>query len=143
MWRKVSRVKAPPKGLNFFWRALSQCLPTMTMLWNKFIPVVDICPVCTRNNETIIHAFVECQFSRQCWRTEFSEVMIEVTGDFQQWLGQNFSIVNNDCRAKIATMCWAIWKARNGLVWNQKQVQLNDVIASVKQYLVQWRNAQS
>ncbi|KAL8131372.1 hypothetical protein AgCh_007343 [Apium graveolens] len=38
-WRKTWRVKVPPKILNFMWRALSNCLPTMMMLMQKHVPL--------------------------------------------------------------------------------------------------------
>lgn len=61
-WRKIWRIKAPSKVLNFLWRVLSNCLPTKVMLAQKRVPVNQVCPVCKNNDETIIHALVFCQF---------------------------------------------------------------------------------
>lgn len=46
IWRKMWRIKAPPKALNTVWRALSDCLPTLTKLRHKHVPVQGVCPVC-------------------------------------------------------------------------------------------------
>lgn len=46
MWRKTWRIKAPPKVLNFMWRALSNCLPTMVMLMHKKVEVNPLCQLC-------------------------------------------------------------------------------------------------
>ncbi|XP_074369771.1 uncharacterized protein LOC141711268 [Apium graveolens] len=47
-------------------------------------------------------------------------------------------------RAEYITLCWAIWRARNDLVWNQKFSSINKIVAAAaKQYLTQWTIAQS
>uniref|UniRef100_A0A803PEE1 Reverse transcriptase domain-containing protein n=1 Tax=Cannabis sativa TaxID=3483 RepID=A0A803PEE1_CANSA len=42
----------------------------------------------------------------------------------------------------VATLCWAIWNARNELVWKRKRVGASDIVVSARNYLDQWRNAQ-
>lgn len=101
-----------------------------------------MCPICKGSNETICHALVECLFATKCWTTGFSRINFTDPGDFYQWLKRNFQSVSSERHAEIAAICWAIWMARNGVVWNQKQVQVHEMIASAKYYLVQWRNAQ-
>ncbi|XP_074357944.1 uncharacterized protein LOC141697454 [Apium graveolens] len=39
IWKLLWRIKAPPKSLNVVWRALSGCLPTMSQLQSKHVPV--------------------------------------------------------------------------------------------------------
>lgn len=50
---------------------------------------------------------------------------------------------DRDGRVEIAILCRDIWKARNDLLWNQKHTQVNVVVVSAKQHLMQWRNFQS
>lgn len=82
LWRQVWRVKAPPKALNLIWRALSHCLPNLSQLWTKCVPVVDICPVCNQPNETIFHGLVTCPFAMQCWRNGISSIRFDSSTDF-------------------------------------------------------------
>ncbi|XP_074328372.1 uncharacterized protein LOC141666280 [Apium graveolens] len=44
LWCKLWKIKAPPKALNLVWRALEGCLPIMTMLVHKHVPVLSTCP---------------------------------------------------------------------------------------------------
>ncbi|XP_074377686.1 uncharacterized protein LOC141719203 [Apium graveolens] len=46
-------------------------------------------------------------------------------------------------RAESVTLFWAIWRARNDLVWNQKSSTVNKIVASAKQSLTQWILAQN
>lgn len=105
------------------------------MVWNKFFVVVDLCFVCQRENESIIHALVECDFARQCWSSAFQELRVVVAYNFQHWL--EHKIVDINRRAEIATLCWAIWKARNELVWNHRNSRVHMVFSTIKNYLVQ------
>lgn len=143
LWSKIWKIKAPPKALNLIWRALSWCLPTMVMLAQKQVPVLRTCPVCNGEEETIMHALVTCQFAVQCWQRIIPDVQQEVGSDFYVWLEKVVWSLSQERSAVVVTICWAIWKARNDKHWNKKQVSLNSVIAMAKQYLGQWKEAQS
>ena len=67
LWRKVWQIKGPPKVLNMIWRALAQCLPTLSALHGKHVPVNRMCQVCNGEEETTLHALVKCPFAAQCW----------------------------------------------------------------------------
>lgn len=90
MWRQVWRIKAPLKTLNLLWRALSHCLPTLSQLWNKYVPVVDVCPICSLHNETIDHALVTFPFVSQCWQTGLPNIILNAASYFSDWLLHNF-----------------------------------------------------
>lgn len=51
--------------------------------------------------------------------------------------------LNMNQKAEVITHCWAIWHARNDLVWNKKVSMVNKVVALSKEYLTQWKEAQS
>uniref|UniRef100_A0A803PMN5 RNase H type-1 domain-containing protein n=1 Tax=Cannabis sativa TaxID=3483 RepID=A0A803PMN5_CANSA len=48
-----------------------------------------------------------------------------------------------DLCCNVATVCWAIWGARNELVWKRKSFNPIDIVAFANRYLDQWRCAQS
>lgn len=54
-----------------------------------------------------------------------------------------FNSVSGEKYAEIIVLCWAIWRARNDLVWNQKSTSISRVVAAAKQYLTHWKVAQS
>ncbi|XP_074374595.1 uncharacterized protein LOC141715006 [Apium graveolens] len=142
IWAKIWKIKAPPKSINILWRALSCCLPYNLQLQQKHVQVSVVCPVCSEENESILHALVECSFAAQCWRHAFPQVQVGVVGYFSEWLDQMLSRCNQGDRAKIAVVCWAVWKACNDLVWNQKSSQAYKVVESAEEYLKQWKLAQ-
>lgn len=60
-----------------------------------------------------------------------------------QWWECILANCDNRKKAEIAAICWSLWKARNEVVWNKKVTRLYVIIANAKQYLEQWRYAQS
>lgn len=104
--------------------------------------MLRVCPVCNGEDETIFHALVTCSFASLCWQGVIPGVQQERDGDFYGWLGSIFGSANQDMRATVVTVCWAIRKACNEKNWNKKQMSINGFLALTKQYLVQRREAQ-
>lgn len=80
--------------------------------------------------------------ARQCWQVVMPNIQLQIHSEFGGWLQEVMRSVSEKKRAEIATTCWAIWRARNDVVWNHKRSQVNKIVAAAKQYLVQWRCAQ-
>ncbi|WOG89983.1 hypothetical protein DCAR_0209224 [Daucus carota subsp. sativus] len=143
VWQALWRLKVPPKALNLVWRALSHCLPTMTQLQLKHVPVQVWCPVCKEEPETILHSLVTCTFAWQCWLALRVNISWDQNMDFSSWMNIVLSTGTSKQRAEAVMLCWAIWRARNDLIWNQKFSTVNKVVAAAKQNLTQWILAQS
>ncbi|XP_030477862.2 uncharacterized protein LOC115694899 [Cannabis sativa] len=45
-------------------------------------------------------------------------------------------------RELVAMLCWALWKSRNELVWNQKHVEVKDAVVLARTVLNQWLYAE-
>lgn len=98
--------------------------------------------MCNDGEESILHAMVQCPFASQCWQHLFPDVQQRIDMGFEGWLENMFSSIDSNMRALVVLVCWAIWKARNDNYWHRKQQMMNVVLASAKQYLVQWQNSQ-
>ncbi|XP_074347538.1 uncharacterized protein LOC141686399 [Apium graveolens] len=143
IWNKLWRIKAPPKSLNLVWRALSQCLPTMSQLQSKHVPVQSTCPVCKSEAETIMHSLVNCPIARQCWFMVLPGQYWDVNMEFTGWIKMVFELESKSKCAEVVMVCWTIWRARNDLVWNQKYTRVTRIVAEAKQHLTQWNFAQN
>uniref|UniRef100_A0A803Q9W9 RNase H type-1 domain-containing protein n=1 Tax=Cannabis sativa TaxID=3483 RepID=A0A803Q9W9_CANSA len=124
-------------------RAGTNCLPTMCQLLTKRVVVNAVCPICNVEEETIFHCVVTCQ-EIKCCRDRVGIGTHLLHGDnFWVWLKDIFERLEPGKRGLIATLCWAIWNARNETVWKKKKVSALDIAASAKNYLNQWRDAQN
>lgn len=81
---------------------------------------------CNSESETTYHALVSCEFVKEVW----GRLGIQVEE------GHGFG------REKVALLCWAVWGARNCLVWKQKNSYLEQVHMTASVTLDQWRKAQ-
>ncbi|KAM6589238.1 hypothetical protein CsatA_011843 [Cannabis sativa] len=62
---------------------------------------------------------------------------------FFDWCIATFQAVNDEKCCIIATLCWAIWSARNKKVWQNKSTNALFLYALAGSYLAQWKVAQS
>ncbi|XP_074353914.1 uncharacterized protein LOC141690814 [Apium graveolens] len=99
----IWRIKAPPKVLNLIWRAMSFCLPTMSMLTVKNVLVIEICPIYNGDPDSIMHILVTCPLAYQCWQILILDVHQGVEGDFNGWLGETLKHISMDRSAILVT----------------------------------------
>lgn len=114
MWK----LRVPPKIKDLLWRAANNCVPTKTQLRSRHVNIDATCPMCKNQRETIPHCFVECSFARACWERTGIGVYNSVSGSFAGWLEEQLRVFEGSNRTEIAMVCWAIWKVRTDLVWN-------------------------
>jgi hypothetical protein len=78
----------------------------------------------TGHEETSFHLFFECPFSRACWNTipinwnlnlPHLDMVIEARTNFE----------SNIFREICIMACWVIWITRNGVIFDNGQINLN------------------
>lgn len=63
-WKKIWSAKVPAKVKFFMWRTCRGVLPVRTRLQDKRVPCPAVCPFCNTADETTLHLFKDCDFSR-------------------------------------------------------------------------------
>lgn len=116
IWSPIWKIKEPPKALNLLWHALSECMLMITQLNQKQVQVDTKCPVCLDGDEMIFNGLVTCPFIVQCWRIIFLDGHVLDDHDLFTWIDHKLSACSHSKPTEIATISWAIWKARNNLV---------------------------
>ncbi|KAL8098499.1 hypothetical protein AgCh_031317 [Apium graveolens] len=141
-WNKLWKVEAPPRALNLVWRAVVNCLPTKTILQARQVRIDNLCPVCQEDAESVLHCLVQCRYAAFCWRIFKPDLCITEYRDFVDWLDQMLRNQPVNTSGKIITLCWSVWRARNGLIWNQRSWNSMRIVAKAWEYLSQWKSAQ-
>ncbi|XP_060959451.1 uncharacterized protein LOC133030657 [Cannabis sativa] len=141
-WKILWSLKAPPKAKDLVWRAASNCLATKVNLCIKKVLIENTCPMCGVFAETELHVLVTCTFAWACW--EFAGLAAANREAFSlgQWLTDSFSRLQGELHSRVAMMCWAIWCARNDLIWQQRSRSVKDVVNFANSSLDQWLKAQ-
>uniref|UniRef100_A0A803QFY2 RNase H type-1 domain-containing protein n=1 Tax=Cannabis sativa TaxID=3483 RepID=A0A803QFY2_CANSA len=137
-------ITEPAQFLTVTLKRAMGCLPTCVKLQQRHIPVNAICPVCNEEYETIFHVLVTCPIALSCWNRSRVDVGNVADGDmdFYNW----FLLAVNRGRdaelEELAMVAWAIWKARNEVVWQQKSSTAASIVASARSNLDQYKFAQ-
>ena len=95
------------------------------------------CVLCHNGpEETCFHLFFECPFSSDCWNSinihrNFNlqplDMIIQARIDFNSHIFREIFI----------TSCWVLWKARNGIIFDNQTATLLEWRASLKEELGQ------
>ncbi|XP_062114673.1 uncharacterized protein LOC133825790 [Humulus lupulus] len=141
-WKCLWQAKVPPKVKDLVWRASTGCLPTNFQLHMRHIGVDLKCPLCQSDSETTVHSLVSCTSVWPCWsRLEF-RVTPPASESFATWLRANLDGKNEDQRAKIFMLCWAVWQRRNERVWRNKRGLIYGILLMADTTLQAWSQAQ-
>ncbi|XP_060972262.1 uncharacterized protein LOC115717738 [Cannabis sativa] len=140
-WSKLWKLKLPSKVSNLLWRACTQCLPTSVQLKTKRVDVNLLCPICMEEEESVLHYLVTCRVVKLCWNRVGIGTVVTPRSGFLDWCWGVFQHATSDQLCLMATICWAVWGARNDLVWNGKAVHPDNVVEFAKKYLDKWKNA--
>uniref|UniRef100_A0A7C8ZX61 Reverse transcriptase zinc-binding domain-containing protein n=1 Tax=Opuntia streptacantha TaxID=393608 RepID=A0A7C8ZX61_OPUST len=151
--------KTPPNSTNWkdvlvelmAWLALLGKLNTRERLVKKRIIPAELnkCTFCSNHSEDINHLLLSCQISWRVWKAIAEELGGQITcpnsirSFYADWLNQRFA---NRTRRKlwIATFfatIWSLWMKRNGIIFNQEKLDLNDLLHIIKWRVANWSRA--
>lgn len=145
----VWKIQTAPKIKNFFWRALSDALPAGELLVRRGIKMDPVCQTCGFQGESINHIVFGCSIARQVWA--LSNVPHPENGYDPVSHYTNFHIllkmlrnsnIPEEVRISIPWIAWYLWKFRNGILFEGKQVSALDLVAKIKEESNFWRLAQ-
>ncbi|KAF7809070.1 putative ribonuclease H-like domain, reverse transcriptase zinc-binding domain-containing protein [Senna tora] len=130
--RWVWKLKGHIKQKTFIWTCLRNALPCRSILQQRGIPISPLCPFCSNHNETLIHLFLECEFSKQVWLKAGSNIQIQYYRDFDSWIKANatckdISTLNIPRGTVFIYLLWHIWNSRNNLIFNLVTVKPEQV----------------
>ncbi|XP_060964662.1 uncharacterized protein LOC133033663 [Cannabis sativa] len=142
-WKILWTLKVPPKAKDLVWRAASNCLATKRNLCIKKVLVESNCPMCDVFAETEWHLLVACDFAWSCFNVAgLAAVARDSFSSLLSWLEATASSVTSEMLGRVIMLCWALWAARNDLVWKQRVRRVSDVVAFANLSLDQWIKAQ-
>ncbi|XP_030502725.2 uncharacterized protein LOC115717895 [Cannabis sativa] len=141
-WKILWSLKAPPKAKDLVWRAASNCLATKVNLCIKKVLIENTCPMCGVFAETELHVLVTCTFAWACWEFAGLAAANREASSLGHWLSDSFSRLQGELHSRVVMVCWAIWCARNDLIWQQRSRSVKDVVNFANSSLDQWLKAQ-
>ncbi|KAM6600456.1 hypothetical protein CsatA_020065 [Cannabis sativa] len=121
---------------------MSGILATKVELNSKHVYVNNLCSFCNTAEESIMHVLVSCNFAKSCWVRSSLNIISFSQHYFYSWFQDLMSSNSGEQLEEALMVAWAIWNARNNLLWNQKSTTAAEVILSARTHLYQWQCAQ-
>ncbi|KAI3683245.1 hypothetical protein L1987_83746 [Smallanthus sonchifolius] len=130
-----------PKKVNILaWRANLGRLPTRLELAKRNIPLVSVaCSCCGEAIESVEHLFVSCALAQSLWHivSQWCKIPSIYAFEIKDLLEMHkFSRVSKKkakmIHAIVLTSLWCLWKARNTLIFEGRQLSLANLVEEVK-----------
>ncbi|XP_018805650.1 uncharacterized protein LOC108979433 [Juglans regia] len=127
----------------FLWRACHKSLPTNLNLSKRKITESNLCPVCKREPESVIHALWSCVAVQDVWgicSRKLQKMKVRFHS-FKDLLSHLESEVSEGDFEVFATTVYLVWKRRNELVFEKKFENLSKLIYNSYQKLRDFKDA--
>ena len=114
-WKKLWKLKIPPKVQKIWWRVMKKFIPCKAVLKERHIQTIHFCETCGRA-ESIFHVLFECSWAKVFWRgiKEWTGVKIpELHQQFWAFEMVEGVLVPEKDACIILCGCWAAWSERN------------------------------
>ena len=113
---------------TFLWLCMHNSIGVKVCLVKRGIVVDELCPICQREPESIIHAIRDCVWVITIWIQLGVSISNQVfwTSNLQDWIILNGKASSNCDRGNlpwksiVSFTMWCIWKNRNMVVFNRK-----------------------
>lgn len=121
-WNTLWKAKVQGKIKLFWWRVCRGILPTKAALHKRKVPMETSCVFCGAEVETSLHILRDCPFARGVWlssplgRIDVQPRSLDLLGWFL-YCAEYLPVAAFDFFLYTG---WAIWNARNELVWNSR-----------------------
>lgn len=127
---------ATPKHIFFFWLAVQQKLFTRDRLVTC-IPGIDmVCPVCNQEEESNLHLFFQCVFSKQFvnWVCGWLQVDVAKFNNWLHWFYLLKTSYTRDCiqLATLQAVVYLIWTNRSTCIFSASCSGINFFFSQVQ-----------
>ncbi|XP_021834215.1 uncharacterized protein LOC110774005 [Prunus avium] len=139
LWNTIWSMKVLPKIKLFFWRAMTNSLPTLKNLFHRRARTSPGCTLCNSGDESAEHAILLCPWSACVWFGIPLNYCVNVQSvtSLDRWLlGVTDFLDLCEGRKKVTLAlvgitCWEIWKERCSALFESRSPCPHSVIRRV------------
>ncbi|XP_073042013.1 uncharacterized protein [Primulina eburnea] len=117
-WKFLWSMSVPSKFRIFWWRALSNIIPTQANLMAHHVPVSASCQLCHHHRDSTCHALFWCPVAKQSWKgTVFmTDLKLLQYSDLLDIFLRLKAVFTTTDFETFVMRTWAIWQERNRLL---------------------------
>ncbi|MCH98433.1 ribonuclease H protein, partial [Trifolium medium] len=140
IWQKLWSLKIPPKYNTLMWRILHKALPVQSNLMKRGLNCYPLCPRCNETIEDQNHVFSGCVWAKQVWFASSLTLKFRQDNfDFKNWIENSFINTSDQNMELICSLCYHIWKARNLLIFQNKNLPVMDVVFQAQDSIIEYQ----
>lgn len=136
MWQNIWSMKVAPRIKTFIWMCVQSILPLNERIGRKIQTVNKICPNGGKQEETLTHIFMHCEFAISVYNClQIDTTLVHSDNlNFHMWFS-TWNKSNNheydsydDWPEILATVLWGIWKSRCDWVFQKKKLHTSRTV---------------
>lgn len=145
VWRKIWSMLAPNASKMILWRATHDSLPTNLNLNRRHIRESPLCPICSQENEYVVHALWACIAAQDIWGASSRKLqkMSFRPLHFNDLVCHLFNKLSAEEMEFFTATTYLIWKRRNSFVFESYFEDPASILISARQQAVDYRMANS
>ncbi|CAL2232092.1 unnamed protein product [Prunus armeniaca] len=130
VWKKIWKVRVPPKVRIFIWRALLNILPTKDNLGHRGISELGGCVFCGAD-ETVVHVLLQCPMAIASWSLfpAWAHFNTDSTEEFKMWFHGFAADHPTHELEKVMVCMWMLWFERNQMIWTGRHRSSTEVVS--------------
>lgn len=140
-WRSMWELKIPGFVKHFLWKACQNILRTKQNLCKKSILQNPLCPICTREEEYVIHVLWSCPAAVDVWESKNNSLSkwSNFTLSFQPLSKQMVEKLSSQDMELYAILFRQIWARRNLVIFKDKFKRPANVIQKARLLLEEFQ----
>ncbi|KAL4396470.1 hypothetical protein AHAS_Ahas01G0095100 [Arachis hypogaea] len=130
LWREIWKMEVSPKIKTHLWKASQNILPVYTILYKKKILDSPLCQICLKENESVEHALLLCEWVRAVWFGAECQCIptAETVSSLKNWLMDNIKKIRaegeEDQERRISRIGFLLWEKEINPSWIIKKAKL-------------------
>ncbi|CAN1781791.1 Putative ribonuclease H protein At1g65750 [Linum perenne] len=135
----------PPKIQALCWMAFHSKIASLDNLQKRGFQLANMCVLCAKDEESIIHLFFRCEFSMSIWNRISSVLSIfgprgnSVSNALTEWKGMNCSpSFQGGSRLVFHAFLWFVWLERNNRIFNDISARESQIYFRIMLNVGRW-----
>jgi hypothetical protein len=120
VWSKIWSLQLPGVEKKFLWKACKEILPTRANLFKRKVVDNPLCPICSREPESVLHILWSCDSARDAWCVSSRRLQKKSSmtfGNFFQVVEDTFEQGDSEEIRLFVGIARRLWLRRNDVVY--------------------------
>jgi hypothetical protein len=141
-WKRLWSLYTIPRHKILLWRITQRAIPVRSELSKRGVLCNILCPRCLLKEETIDHAFMQCQHASKIWFDSKLGINFNNShADFIEWVCYALTTFKDEDLSYLAAITYGIWFARNQKIYELRDIEDSIIIDKANSSIQEFQQA--